>query len=320
MSKNKPITAVKPRLSQEILEEKGFTFNDTEIRNAKKDVARKKREISLVKVTPSLATLYLSKSINSHNRQVYMGHVERIAKAIQDGEWETTNEVPAFDKEGNLLDGQHRFMAVVLSGLEVEMFIGFGFDKDIFDVIGQGKPRSVSDVIFIKHHTHKSWGSVASAMNGGGTTSATRGSVRNQIEHFEQHLEAIEWVMTKFPHARGISRAAVPAVFARAWYTCKRQGKLETLKRAIEVLRTGEIDSPDEKGLIKLRNYLINHNLAGHMASCKAYRKVEFVLDRYLRGQAAGALVEVSKELFPTPYDKKEDAVSPALPRSQKAA
>lgn len=99
-------------------------------------------------IGPGLATQLLKN--NTINRPVSRANLKRIVMAMRDGEWqEDTGETLKFDKEGNILDGQHRLMAIVESGKSYEFMIIEGLNKSVFDVIDTGKMRSASDSLHI---------------------------------------------------------------------------------------------------------------------------------------------------------------------------
>ena len=64
----------------------------------------------IVDITPEMAREYLEK--NSHNRRLSERSVRNLATAIKNGEWQVNGEAIKVDKEGNLLDGQHRLSAI----------------------------------------------------------------------------------------------------------------------------------------------------------------------------------------------------------------
>lgn len=70
-------------------------------------------------VTPALAKQWLEK--NTNNRNVNFAKVKKMAKDMREGHWDTTHQGIAIATDGTLVDGQHRLMAVVESGVTVRM-------------------------------------------------------------------------------------------------------------------------------------------------------------------------------------------------------
>jgi hypothetical protein len=66
--------------------------------------------------------------------------------AILRGEWKITHQGVAFTKDGTLIDGQHRLMAIDASNTPCEMLCVTGLEPDCFMVIDSGVKRSISDL------------------------------------------------------------------------------------------------------------------------------------------------------------------------------
>lgn len=94
-------------------------------------------------MTPNAAESILER--NASNRKVRTGHIKSLADAIRRGEWKLTHQGVAIGKSGNLLDGQHRLMAIVMAGLPVKIMVSRDCDDDIFSVLDSGARRDVSD-------------------------------------------------------------------------------------------------------------------------------------------------------------------------------
>lgn len=89
------------------------------------------------------ALKYLERNVS--NRPLRRMRVEMYAEQMLRGLWKMTHEAIVFDEDGNLLDGQHRLNAVVLSGTEQQFFVIRGAKRDTFDVIDGGAKRSPQD-------------------------------------------------------------------------------------------------------------------------------------------------------------------------------
>lgn len=95
-------------------------------------------------ITPEIAKNWLENN-NPHNRNIYQATVQSYARDMKLGLWKTNNQGIGFDKDGNLLDGQHRLSAVVASGKSIEFVIFYGLDKSSRGTIDGGKPRGAGD-------------------------------------------------------------------------------------------------------------------------------------------------------------------------------
>lgn len=105
----------------------------------------KEMEFEAVDISPALAELMLDR--NTHNKGLRSrAMVRRLVKIIVEGRWKLTPQGIAFDREGQLLDGQHRLTAIIESGTAVPMVVCFGAEAETFRVIDTGRTRTASDV------------------------------------------------------------------------------------------------------------------------------------------------------------------------------
>lgn len=101
-------------------------------------------------ITPEIAKEYLGR--NSKNRVVKPKSVEAYARDMQHGDFKTIHQGIAFDTEGNLIDGQHRLLAIILSNTPVTMMVTRGVPVDDGIIAtDRGVSRSVRDVMAIEN-------------------------------------------------------------------------------------------------------------------------------------------------------------------------
>ena len=70
---------------------------------------------TLETITPSIAAAWLARNMN--NRRPNQRIIDELAAAITAGLWHTTHQGIAFDELGQLIDGQHRLLAIVKAGV-----------------------------------------------------------------------------------------------------------------------------------------------------------------------------------------------------------
>lgn len=81
-----------------------------------------------VKITIELAFLLLCTVL--YNRVIDEEKVIRYALAMRNGEWESESAVPiSFDQAGHLVDGNHRLLAVILSGVTIIANVEYGLTE-----------------------------------------------------------------------------------------------------------------------------------------------------------------------------------------------
>lgn len=103
---------------------------------------------STVMMTPEKARYLLTK--NNINRKLRPHWVSELAGAIRNGEWKLTHQGIAISKSGRLLDGQHRLMAILSSGIPVPIIVAENCDDEMFAFVDKGMKRTLGDSLGIK--------------------------------------------------------------------------------------------------------------------------------------------------------------------------
>lgn len=99
----------------------------------------------VVTVSPKLAGEWLA--ANKKNRNIAQNTVDLYARDMSAGEWHFTGEPVKFDASGNLIDGQHRLMAVLRSGKTISFLVVRGLNSDAQALMDSGKKRSAADML-----------------------------------------------------------------------------------------------------------------------------------------------------------------------------
>jgi hypothetical protein len=100
-------------------------------------------------ITPEIAADWLDNR-NVGNRRKSSVTARRYARLIQTKRWKCTHQGIAFDRDGWLIDGQHRLMAIVATGIPTNLFIVpfvEGMDDKTFDVLDSGHKRQAAQLL-----------------------------------------------------------------------------------------------------------------------------------------------------------------------------
>jgi len=111
-------------------------------------------------ITPDKARDYLRQNIG--NRPIKMMKLKALMSDLQKGQFKLTHQGIAFDRDGVLIDGQHRLKAIAETGIPAPMYVTRNCDPESFRVIDCGSTRSPQDVL--KHVGSKNYAAVASAI------------------------------------------------------------------------------------------------------------------------------------------------------------
>jgi hypothetical protein len=109
-------------------------------------------EIYVEDITPKIAAEILTR--NTHNRFIRQRHVDAMARDMANGQWRMTGESIKIAKDGTVLDGQHRLLAIVQSGITIKTAIVYNLDLDDQTVMDSGRARKFSDVLKIRGETY----------------------------------------------------------------------------------------------------------------------------------------------------------------------
>jgi hypothetical protein len=105
-------------------------------------------------ITPELAALWLTR--NNKNRKIRDLHVNAMARDMATDHWAFTGEAIKFDRNGKLLDGQHRLKAVIKSGATIKMYVIPGLPTESQSFMDAGARRSAGDALAFRDETNAS--------------------------------------------------------------------------------------------------------------------------------------------------------------------
>lgn len=110
-------------------------------------------------ITPEIATEIIEKH-NPRNRNISETTVDAYTTDMKNKRWTLTHQGLAFDENGDLIDGQHRLWAIILSGCSIEFNITRGIpvkqnkggiEINSMDNIDNGRLRSVGTQLGLSH-------------------------------------------------------------------------------------------------------------------------------------------------------------------------
>jgi hypothetical protein len=101
--------------------------------------------IESVTVTPACAAEWLK--ANKHNRPVRRRHVEFLASEIENGNWQMNGQPLVISEAEEILDGQHRSLAVIEAGIPIKTLVVYGISPKAFSTIDTGAPRTNVDAL-----------------------------------------------------------------------------------------------------------------------------------------------------------------------------
>jgi hypothetical protein len=105
-------------------------------------------QVKMVTVTPQIAEKWLQRS--THNRNVVRARVDQYAADIRRGEWRVNGEAIKISRDGKILDGQHRLLAVLEANAAITTLVITGLEPEAQETMDQGRARSFADVLKLR--------------------------------------------------------------------------------------------------------------------------------------------------------------------------
>lgn len=99
-------------------------------------------------IWPQMAAEMLENNLK--NRKVSQNVVDLFARDMANGEWELNGESIKFDKNGRLIDGQHRLLAIIKAGVSVQTFVVRGLNPETIYTQDTGRRRSLKDAFDVE--------------------------------------------------------------------------------------------------------------------------------------------------------------------------
>jgi len=177
----------------------------------------------IVTITPEWAQEILKQNV--HNRHIRIGLVDKYAHAIQANQFPLTHQGIAIGSNGVLLDGQHRLLAIIKTGIPLETLLCTNCDPATFTVLDTGSVRKSSDVLRIEHVPNASTAAAAIRMYimyheafdkiwNGRTKGPTHNDIYNYYKSREDEINyAVQKCDTTRKSFRQLSNASAIATF-----------------------------------------------------------------------------------------------------------
>ena len=203
-----------------------------------------------MEVDPATATKWHENNVRK--RRISDDMVIAYARDMVNGVWIATHQGIAFNDRDELIDGQHRLNAIVMSGRTVRTMVTFGLPSVIkgaemttMDAVDRGRTRSVADQLTIQHGMKNGSITAAIAMSLAGLCYGERTrrlSVWQTLDVFRAFEDAATWMIMHRSREHGLKSAGVLASFAFAMAT-ENEGLWDgstAIQKAYEQMVSGE--------------------------------------------------------------------------------
>lgn len=192
-------------------------------------------------VTPEMAQEILTKNYKGQ-RVPSMPVVKKYAEMMKDGKW--MPEIPnilLFNKDGELIDGQHRLHAVILSECPQTFEFRTTYDDRTFEYLDNNKPRMARDFVDGTYRSIKvaTAGNVWQIKN---TRMSLKSiidmikSVRRDLTLEEYHKDPEEFELCSALAYKAIGRTkfTTPTALATTFWVLKKLGNADRLEEFVD--------------------------------------------------------------------------------------
>lgn len=242
-------------------------------------------------ITPETAAAWLAAN-NTDNRRLRPRLVDQLVDMIETGRFRTTHQGIAFYEDGRLADGQHRLSAIVRADRGVNMNVTWGVPLDALQFIDKGAGRNQVDDFHFQGNRRANNTTVAVCrclimqLGAEGASESRESWATAPIPgdafafYWGQMFPAVEFSV-RTPKMNYVS-TPVRAAVASAWFTQDH----ERLTAFMRILLTGEIDSPQDRAAVRLRDYLFTGGSSGSATvRQELFLKTCSVLRHFLEGR-----------------------------------
>lgn len=247
-----------------------------------------------------------------------------MAKDMREGHWDTTHQGIAIATDGTLVDGQHRLMAVVESGVTVRMNVTFNAPKS--QHIDSGNSRSMANRVQMSDYD-MSWTdkTILSAANliGRMFSGSNLSHEEDLTEWLAKYRPQIEMVTSHIKRGsmRGLSSAGITAAMIVAAMNDVPEAYIA---KFLEVFYSGFTTNEAEHYAVMLRDDLIRNNTSktGTQYAKYAFYRTANRLNQYYK-TATGQRVakRINDGDFPyNIYDATGRIVKPEAKKAKKKA
>lgn len=88
---------------------------------------------------------------NKVNRPLRKSKIRKIAREIREGQWQLNGQAIVIAENEDVLDGQHRLLAVIESGIPIKSLVVYGISQEAFKTMDTGTPRTGADALFLHY-------------------------------------------------------------------------------------------------------------------------------------------------------------------------
>jgi len=252
----------------------------------------------MIQCTPEIAKLLLE--LNTSNRKIRLSVVEKYMREMENGEWVSSAQGVGIDSKNVLIDGQHRLMAIVRTGITCPLLVVFGLPTMAQEKTDRHAKRSMFDVMHLCG-VGKSRQQVCAAAFLCRSKKATNFSAPADSDvkaSLQAHEEGLSFADSIYKRRGGRSfPTGIMAAFCIGYEICG-----EKMMVFAEQYVTGTQLSHDDPAyrLLRWSSDASFSSAGGTMRQFEAYRKTCYAINAFFAGDKINQLREATEIVAPT--------------------
>ena len=263
-------------------------------------------KIGFEKVTPDIAREWLTH--NTRNRTVSTNRINMLVSDMKNNKWTEASLDPiSFSSCGQLLNGQHRLMSIVRSGVTLNMLVARDVPEDaVFD---RGMERNSFQELYMRGIISKrytSWCAKAvvnfimfcSIGRNNFSDSERAEFIKQNDEYLDKVFDIVKIDRGKIKGNKNMSKRA--PVACAIFYAFKWGVSEDDLNKFAEAINTGFIDDETQSAAIVCRNYLLNTNESwnNYRAKIEAMKVTEMAIRDFVCNKPRKIMYKNPQHLF----------------------
>ena len=192
-------------------------------------------------ITPEIAKKMLE--ANTRNRSIRSENLAKLVRDMEAGNFKCNGDGIRFDRNGVMLDGQHRLLALLQTGTTHQMLVVTGLAPEVMPTIDVGARKEAGDFLALEGYLNGK--KIAATINV--LAGLARGMEKRTLKTSEVFdvLAAHPGIVESYDAAKAIKLIS-PSYVAAFHYAGYCTGYGNRADQFVEVLRTGFAETPDD--------------------------------------------------------------------------
>ena len=230
----------------------------------------------VMNVTPEMATQWLRS--NTANRKPSQAAVKRWAEIMKAHSWKLCSDAIAFDVNGVLINGQHRLMAVIESGMTQPFLVAYNFPAESKEACDIGKKRQLHEILTIGgYDISQLHASVCKFLltpwDQTGVMAADHDLHRNRIKRLHIKIKDRITFIESCLQGKEFTSAEIAAITAFAQYIDDEASTADFISLLRHGVRADNTRQPGDVATVRYREYRLTQLAKGYRnVGMKAYR------------------------------------------------